>query len=213
MVTGHDAIDDEMNELLKILREARQKARGYAGFFQWPDRAREELGVAQELAKTLERQQKNFMYSVKTRGRGYDPPDCEALDSHANKIALEISELVDENAIRAAVRNLRSEPEERLAQEVVWADWGLQKFSDAVTRLLVAKDRRFDSLKGGPFIGGYVVVLYSDEPALHRSVVEQYLEVTTFTPVIHISRAFLLLSYDPEFEGYPAFELKLSPDL
>lgn len=190
-------MDDE-TELLAILREAAEKRRGYASFFGWSiNRDVEEWGVVQALAESLEEDGLLFFSGARSRGRPNDPPDCEALDSDGRRIAIEVTELVDCRAIQS-VRNGKIDH---------WAAWTKEKFLSDMARLIVKKDDRFPTLKERPYEGGYVIVVYTDEPTLTRKVVARFLAHQAFDKPRFVDRAFLLLSYDPDFQRCPYFEL------
>ncbi|MGD2118771.1 MAG: hypothetical protein PVG66_10450, partial [Chromatiales bacterium] len=179
---------EEEKEILHLMREAREKARGYADFFGWgSDRDIEEWGVVTSLAESLETEGKNIFTSLKRRGRPNDPPDCEALDAYGSRVAIEVTELVDGKAIQAYKSGLIYE----------WADWDKEKFITSLESLLSRKDSRFTELKEPPYEGGYFVVIFTDEPMLDRSTVESYLEGYKFKKPEYLSKAFLLVSYDP----------------
>jgi hypothetical protein len=65
-------------------------------------------------------------------------------------------------------------------------------------------------LKEPPYSGGYVIVMHTDEPTLSRSVVQGYLDGHRFPTPKHVSRALLLLSYDPSVQRCPYFELNFA---
>lgn len=73
--------------------------------------------------------------------------------------------------------------------------------------LLEAKNARFPKLKDGPCPGGYMVLVFTDEPELQRATVERFLAEHTFPPLPNVNRAILLLSYDPGLGRCPYFEL------
>lgn len=190
--------DDEA-EVARLMREARERDRGYASFFGWQtDRDLEELGALRALAESLEARGTLFFDQISIRGRGKDPPDLEALDAENRRVAFEVTELVNGDAIKSYKAGRRYD----------WAEWTKEKFLEATGKLLVAKARKLPMLKDGPYPGGYVVVIFSDEPKLRKSVVEAYLEGYAFVGVPEIDRAFLILSYDPSLERCPHFELK-----
>lgn len=51
--------------------------------------------------------------------------------------------------------------------------------------------------------------MFTDEPDLPANVVEQYLDGHTFIGLPHISRAYLLISYDPGRARCPYFALNV----
>jgi hypothetical protein len=192
---------EEEKEILFLTREAREKERGYADFFGWgTDRDIEEWGVVTSLSESLELEGKHIFTSLQRRGRPNDPPDCEARDSNGNRIAIEVTELVDGKAIQAykagAVYN--------------WADWDKNKFTTSLESLLSCKDSRYPKLKEPPYTGGYLIVIFTDEPMLDRSTVESYLEGYKFKKPEYLTKAFLLVSYDPGIKKCPHYELQFS---
>lgn len=142
-------LDDE-REILALMRAARAKARGYADFFGWAvDRDLEEWGVVSSLSESLELDNKSFFADLKYRGRPNDPPDCEALSASGQRIAIEVTELVDGEAIRAFKEGRTYDGPE----------WNQERFLQALARLVTKKDNRFPALQGKPYDGGYIVVV------------------------------------------------------
>jgi len=184
--------------IAKAMRAARDKSRGYAGFFEWStDRDLEEQGVAGHLAAALDAKGAPSFSEIAIRGRGNDPPDLEAIDVNGKRVAIEVTELVDGKSIQAF----------KMGRHYDWAEWDRVKFLESITHLLKEKNSRFPKLKGGPYDGGYVIVVFTDEPELQRSKVESYLASHTFQGLTSVHRAILLLSYDPSIGQCPYFEL------
>lgn len=192
---------EEESEILSLLRESRIKARGYADFFGWgADRDLEEWGVVTALAESLRLEGKVVFSSLKSRGRGNDPPDCEALDNKGKRIAIEVTELVDGEAIKAY----------KSGAKYIWADWNKSKFIGSLESLITRKDSKFIELKEPPYGGGYFIVIFTDEDMLDPATVELYLQGYKFNKPKHSERVFLLLSYDPTIQRCPYYELQLS---
>lgn len=192
--------DDDEAEIAALMCAARSKARGYAGFFEWRlDRDLEELGVLQYFSEALDADKAAFFHSERSRERPNDPPDCEAIDAEGRRVAFELTELVDGNAIKAF----------RAGRHYDWADWGEDAFVSALRGLVAGKDAKFPSLKGGPYPGGYMLLVFTDEPVLSRDEVGRYLAGQTFQ-VCHLDRVFVILGYDPALQRCPYFELTLS---
>lgn len=189
---------EEQIEIYAAIRSAIRRARGYSDFFGWaPSRDLEELGVLTSLAETLNTNSSLFFSDLAIRGRGNDPPDLEARDSNGSRIAIEVTELVDSQAIKAHLAGRTYES----------AEWEKEKFLSTLNTLLSAKNERFHKLKGAPYPGGYVVVVFTDEPELPRNTVAAYLQGHAFSELSNVDRAFLLLSYDPTLKRCPYFEL------
>lgn len=194
------APDDEA-EILALMRAAIARSRGYADFFGWAtDRDLEELGVISALAESLEADGASFFSSLKRRGRPNDPPDCEALNPNDSRIAIEVTELVDGEAIRAF----------KDGRIYDWAEWSKDKFLSALAEHVAVKDKRFPHLKEPPYDGGYIVVVHTDEPELSRPTVEGFLNGHRLVRPTYIARAFLVLSYDSAIGRCPYFELEFN---
>lgn len=189
---------EDERAIYEAMHAAREKARGYADFFGWAtNRDLEEQSIAGHLAESLEANNALFFSQIKIRGRGNDPPDLEAVDLQGRRIAIEVTELVDGKAIQAY----------KAGGHYDWAEWNQTKFLSSLTGLLQAKNARFPNLKDGPYPGGYLVIVFSDEPELQSSTVETFLAGHTFPELKNMSKAILLLSYEPDKRRCPYFEL------
>jgi hypothetical protein len=189
---------EDEHAIAEAMRAAREKARGYADFFGWAiNRDIEEQAVAGHLVASLRASGVPSFFEIKIRGRGNDPPDLEAVDPDGKRVAIEVTELVDSEAIKAY----------KEGRHYDWAEWNQSKFLASLTSLLEAKNARFPKLKESPYSGGYVVLIFTDEPELRYSTVKTFLAGHAFQGLNHVHRAFLLLSYDPSIGWCPYFEL------
>jgi hypothetical protein len=184
---------EDRDEIGQTIRRAIAQQRVHAGFFEWPDRDVKERGIAEVFLGAATREPGAPFSDLQSREAGQDPPDCEALNSHGQRLAIEVSELVSERSVKAAQRG-------RLV-DTAWSDADL---AGAIERRLAAKDGV--RLKGGPY-AEYVVLLHSDEPEVTPEVVERVLATHTFAKPLQIDRAYVLLSYDPGRGGYPYFRI------
>jgi hypothetical protein len=190
---------DQEQEILRLMRAAREKARGYADHFGWAtDRDLEEWGIITCLNEALEKSHNLSFSSIKVRGRGNDPPDCEAIFDNHGQAALEVTELVSEGAVKAF----------KAGHTYVWADWDREAFHSSITNLIERKNKRYPALKGGPYPAGYFLVIFSDEPLLNKKVVSEYLESYTAPVAENLLKIYFLISYDPAIETYPYFEIR-----
>ncbi|WP_298017838.1 hypothetical protein [uncultured Castellaniella sp.] len=191
---------EDEKKIADLIRAARANKRGYADFYSWStDRDIEEWGVTTELWKSLQATGESFFDDIKRRGRGNDPPDCEAVDYKGNRIAIEVTELVCPDAIRAY----------NDGRVYDWADWPKKRFIDAIAHRIATKGDRYGKLRGGPYEGGYVVLIFTDEPMLPIATVRKFLDGHVFSRPEGVTRVFLLLSYDPGVQMSPYVELTL----
>lgn len=167
--------------------------RKYASFFEWIDKEGKELGVAEELVAAL-----NAGGSLQLSGLvlcNPDPPDLTCQNAQGERIAIEVSEIVCEEAVRL----------NQLGQDV-YRVWQPGELRTGITERLARKDRI--SLRGGPYRSIYVC-LFTDEMMLTQKSVNEELANTKFGPFNQITGAFLLFSYDPETKSYPVVELPI----
>ena len=192
---------EEEKRFIKGIKEAIAKSRGYADSFGWPpDRNLEEYGVVRLFCEALEKECKPFIdsNSIFSRGRGNDPPDCEASDLDGNLIGIEVTELVDPEAIIAFKKD----------QIYEWAEWDKTKLIDAINNRLDAKNIP-DRIKGGPY-ASYILIIYTDEPFLNADYIKDSLKGYRFAMRNLIDRAFLFIFFDPIYKTYPWIELEFA---
>lgn len=195
---------EERSEIVAQILAASEKSRGYASFFEWAiDKDIAEWGVVVALAESMEMDGALFFRELKRRGRGNDPPDCEALNHDGERVAIEVTELVDPDAIRAYKKGQGSE----------WVEWSKDQFLVRLATLIAGKDKRYPSLKEPPYAGGYVVVVHTDETMLQWDMVEEFLAGHMFEKPKHVDGAFLLVSYHPSVGRCPYFELAFKGEL
>ena len=127
-------------EVLALMRQARERDRGYASFFGWAiDRDLEELGVVRALGESLAAEDGTFFGELRVRGRGQDPPDVEGVNKSGEPTAFEVTELVDGEAIKAF----------KAGRHYDYADWDQRKFLAVLSARLQGKAERRSKLKGG----------------------------------------------------------------
>lgn len=177
----------------------RQQKRGYGDFFAWPlDRQLEEWAIVEALKESLEKANAAFFKGLVVRGRGNDPPDCEAVLLEGGKIGIEVTELVDPEAILAYKNG------DTLQQ----AEWDKVKLVNAINQRLRVKDVA-DKVKGGPY-DLYILVIHTDEPMLNFDYTYPLLSGVSFPLCALIKRVFLLMSYDDAYQCCPYLELNLA---
>jgi hypothetical protein len=143
-------------------------------------------------------------FSLKVRGRGEDPPDCELTSSDGRRLAVEITELVDRKTVEAVNEYIKRNP--TAPRPGGWVEWDSAKLIAALEERLAAKHFRH-KLKGGPF-DEYIVLVYTAEPALDGDSTRRLIADHQFTPYPAIDRAYLLLDYMPDI-NFPLIRLPL----
>ena len=167
--------------------------RDYAPFFEWLHKDRKELGVAQELLESLNRASGARYHSPRIHRP--DPPDCVCSNAAGGLVAIEVAEVVCEEAARLTAQG-----------EKVMRVWKHGEFRAHIAGLLAAKDSK--TFHGGPY-SEIVASLFTDEPMLTLGQVMSELADASFGPYKQLTSAFLLLSYEPGTKSYRVFALRI----
>ncbi len=176
----------------------KQNKRGYGDFFSWPvNRQLEEWAIVDSLKESLEKANAVFFNALVVRGRGNDPPDCEAVLLDGGKLGIEVTELVDAEAIQAHKNGNTGHR----------AEWNRHKLIKAINARLKVKDIA-KNIKGGPY-DQYILVIHTGEPVLNYDFTFPLVSNHFFQYFNVIDRAFLLMSYDEKYRCCPFIELNI----
>jgi hypothetical protein len=199
--------DPDRETVLRLMREAIQTSRGYAGFWEWPDRSIAEVGAADVVMKFMRAADPTIDGVLASNPE--DPPDVILTTADGRRIGIEVTELVDEEAVQRSRHRLHR------GQELVydWAEWDVLRLSQSVLHLVGRKDRKLREARGFDMM---IVAIITDEPMIDVALARSALELCC--PVVSsIGRAFLTLSYSPDAdkavypEGYPVLPIALVP--
>lgn len=195
-------IDDEIIAKVNAHAAHEAKHRPHAGHFHSDTKAGSDLNVAEEFVECALPDDGAPFQSLRTCGT--DPPDCEAIDSAGRRIAIEVTDLVDGNAIQHAKRGRDTRKTTKKSKPDVKVEpWSARRFGARVLDLLRKKDGK--TLKNGPF-AEYLVLIACDEPALDRETVMAYLAALKRPQLVNVHRAYLVL-YDAMAQAYALFRL------
>jgi hypothetical protein len=179
----------DLSDIVDLLSSRRK----YASFFEWIDKEGKEFGVGEELLKTM-----NSAGSLQLSNLALcnpDPPDLTCHNNQGDLIAIEVSEIVCEEAVRL---NQQSQN--------VYRNWQPGELQAAIAERLVRKDKV--TLQGGPY-QGFFVCLFTDELMLTHQAASDDLSRVIFGPFSQITDAFLLFSYQPDTKSYPVVRLHI----
>jgi hypothetical protein len=165
----------------------------YASFFEWHSKGQKELGVVEELVVALNRTAALGLHS--SREFSPDPPDCICLDASGNSVAIEVAEVVCQEATRLNAQG-----------HAVYRSWQSGELVSEVGRVLKGKDGK--TFHGGPY-RAIIACLFTDEPALTVTQATAELSGQLFGPFTQLSAAYLLFSYDPGSKTYPIVKLSV----
>ena len=154
--------------------------------YEWPDKALKEQEIARDFVKAYEMVVGSPVRKISPRENGQDPPDVELLFGDGGLVGLEITELVDHDAVVATERT--GEPHFR-----PWSDQDLQI---GITKLVTRKDRP-GTWKGGPY-RHHLLLIHTDEPLLtNDKELEGRLKPLRFTTSL-LDAIYLMRAYDPQ---------------
>ena len=163
----------------------------YASFFEWHSKGQKELGVVEELLVALNHGAHLDLQSP--REFTPDPPDCVCQNASGALVAIEVAEVVCEEATRLNAQG-----------HAVYRHWKPGELGVHVSHVLNDKDRKV--FHGGPY-QATIACLFTDEPALTVAQARAELGSQVFGPFEQLTAAYLLFSYDPGSRTYPLVEL------
>jgi hypothetical protein len=204
-VQNDDRIDE--GSLDQHLREMLKRIRPHANFFDWPVKATKEFRITVTLLDSV-----GEALAIESVRPGYpDPPDVVGIQGDGSLVAIEVTELVDEEVIAHNVHTMRETEGEDFIERgkrLVYRDWDKPGLIEAVGALLSEKDVK--RLNGGPF-ARYVVALHTDEMALTHADADEWLRDHIFGGMRQVTEAYLLLSPGLESNGCTHIRLNVGP--
>ena len=163
------------------------------------------------------------MVDIKARGDGNDPPDCEIITADGFRIAVEVTELVDESAAKLRDKLEKASPKKRgvwyspqtirnwIRQGALprnWAEWDKRKIIDGLTCRVQSKDNA-DNVKGGPY-SRYILLIHCAEYLLTEELMRSACEEVTGMPTKLIDDVYVILAYkNYPNKDYPIFRLSV----
>lgn len=164
---------DLKEEIRDLIRKA-SKLRVYASFWEWPDKSVKERGIVYDLLTSMDRD--GFKRYRKIRSVRDEWPDCVVDDESGRLVAVEVTELVNEEAVRREQQG-----------ELVYPCWTDNDIIQQVTRILLRKEQR--SSHGGLYTK-VVLVMHTDEPELTGSRLFPIITSAQFPRLRNINRGF-----------------------
>jgi len=183
-----------MRQDIERLVEIAARTRKYASFFEWPDKERKELGVVEELIAGLNASIGLGLSNLRVQRP--DPPDCVCDDSNGKPVAIEVAEVVCEDAARLNAQG-----------QNVYRVWRPGDLAARIRTRLNEKDGK--SFHGGPF-ASIAVCLFTDESTLTVDFAKRELSLVMFGPYKQVGTAYLLFSYDQGSKNYPFLPLRIA---
>ncbi|WP_435417442.1 hypothetical protein WAB17_11260 [Parerythrobacter aurantius] len=198
---------DDDEDLARQLQAAIEGSRGYASYWEWaPDRQQQELGVAEALAKYLsfsENAAIEYLSPVES-----DPPDAVMRLADQRLIGIEVTELVDAKTAEGA-RYAKSNG----GGHVPWASWDSTRLANDLKKRIMDKDAKLAACRDQ--YDEMMLAIATDEPLITLEIASSAF-ISLQIEAKNIDRAFLLLSYHPDYNipefpgGIPVLEIGIS---
>jgi hypothetical protein len=171
------------------------KQRKYASHFEWHDKRKKELGVVECLIDSMKLRGEKWLHSPQSSK--IDPPDCIAKDSEGKNIGIEVSELVDVDAIWMNQKGKQ-----------VYRDWRPEEVIKAIQKIIDEKDVK--QFKGDPY-NNIVLLIFTDEVTISYKEYSEILEPHIFETPKKIGTVYFLFSYNPDpcIQSYPYLKLNI----
>jgi hypothetical protein len=201
--------DSDHSEVVRLMREARDKSRGYSEYWEWKlDKRQAELHAAHVIANylLLNSHQEEGKVSLNIVER--DPPDALMIMADGRRIGIEITELVDEKAIKRAHRSKR----ERLSLDFDCAHWDSDRTRQFLVAQITAKDNKLAAVAAA--YDELLLVVVTDETMIDEPTAAAAVSNISVSTCF-LDRAFLVLSYHPAADtlifpdGCPVFPIEL----
>lgn len=185
-----------------------EKGRQYANHFEGKNKKVTEIGVVHTLYG-------DCMGIVDYRASfGSDPPDCKVTMPDGEIVGVEVVEVVDNDACRINDRHRRRSLADGLTYAemhstpgLVYRDYSVDEIVGEIWRHISEKNEKI--YKNRVKVGDawdykkIVLLIYSDEPSLNISLLEEALTVGNFEAGAEIDEVYMLLSYDPRLAREP----------
>ena len=199
----------DLLEAMERLEDSCRK-RGHATYWHADNKSQDSMEVEATLDWAREMNERGWkINTIQKNPETY--PDCIAM-MDGKEIGVEVTDLVDGNAINKHPRNPRYEGPEQFGREFsqpMPPKWPFEKFERYLRKRLCCKDKR---VKDGSLSKQFLLVV-TDEPWLDEATLAEHLRTVELPRPQHFDGVYLMMSYVPDGEGHghnPVFEVPFS---
>ena len=213
MCDENELDEREQQALLEALQRRAEidEKRGHATFWHADNSTQPwmEVGAVRDWATEMNR--RGFQIDIDSIRKNSDAyPDCLA-EMSGSIFGVEVTELVDSEAIREYVRSRRAagsewDPLGTPGQPL--PIWDIHSFRSRLDEITLKKDAR---VRDSALVKQFLLIL-TDEPWLCEETVSGYLDSVKLKRPKHFDQVYLMLSPVPDGSGnrrYPVFEVPL----
>lgn len=190
-------MDEETEKYIsEEMRKARELSRKHANFYNWHKKEVKEYNICGKLLRYLTSQCGEKFEDVR---REDDPPDF-IVQTCDREIAIELAELVDQEAIENQIKHKLAYPEQE--------GWTTDSLMRKINGRIAVKDNPKEKESLAKRFGRYIVLLHTDEPELHVDVFDNLFRSDEVAPTSLVNEVYLLFSFDPSYGTCPVKRLK-----
>jgi hypothetical protein len=182
-------------QLAAMLNADLRNRRKYSASWEYPDRKVKEWDVVDELLMSMHAEG-DRRYAKKVEPVDDDWPDCVIQDSRGLEVGVEVTELVDQEAVEMC---------EKEKEKKVYRAWSDQEVREKIEQILAGKDRKAHHRN---LYSKLILVIHTDEFELTSPRLFPILDAAVFPRPRNIDEAYLICSYEPRL-GYPYRRLNL----
>ena len=183
----------------EFVKDVKKQARKHASFFHYPRKYEKtkELSIALRFFEGLGTKEGIKFSNVKNGG---DPPDITAVSSSGDEIALELTELVNEDAINSQIHGKRNYFSKL-------ACWNESNAMLAVQNIINKKSNSLEVIQDD--YSTIILLIFTDEPKLPFTRVQKFVESHLWEIPSNITEAYILFSFTPDNDlpDYPVLKL------
>ncbi len=187
----------KMESICKFINSYTASKRKHANYFASPRKHRVlgDTSIAEEFSQYFK---KAFDKNIVRIVPGDDPPDVIFDVDEERKFGVELTELVNQSAIKAQINGSQ---EEYFSESF---NWDSEKTIRRIECLLERKESGAQNIADS--FQRYIVLLHTDEMMLANGYAKKYLLGHKWPDYENITDAYLLCSYEPG-KGYPVIKL------
>ena len=177
---------------MQLMRNARAKSRGYAVYWEWEtNRKLAEMNAACVLRDYLVLSGEPMTGQLSAVVN--DPPDILLTSATGGRLGIEVTELIDSEAAKR--HRYRKECGKKIDYD--WAEWTRARITEELDLRIGVKDRKLAKVFDD--FNEIILAVVTDEPMISDTLAREAV-LKCRRSAKFISRAYLVLSYQPEAE-------------
>lgn len=176
----------DIKKIQQYIDRTNKLPRKHANFFDSHDKNAKELVIAQDFLQKLGETTGEFYAEPE---KAEDPPDFRVKTSADECIGIEITELVDEEAINFDISGNTSDYHEKIMS------WDKDKTITRLTEIIREKDQKCSKKQN--LYKSIILLIHTDEPELPPDRLKQYINGHNWDKK-GFDKVYILIAYDPK---------------